>query len=996
MFPLPQVAAPHLSRSQSRRCQQRSRRAAAVTSYTNSAVCSLNSLHVNLSTSLFVSQPRNVCDVPCCSFRSVEHVQSCCEHFVRRLAPDFQVPESVDDDFMLRDTSDLFTAAYSFKTDAMELEADRVALPDVPGSVNLVDVLPPEIAQAYSEPNPDLFRPVEEQKSAPHAHLVRSPEDYTNIIRRLHELGMVRFVLEPKCVNGCFGTPKSDGKIRFVVDGRPAKWMFVPCPKMQMTSPDHLARLEVPAGKQLYVAKADLDNMFHRFRTPEWMHPYFALPHVRAGDVGMGADFGDDTMIYPCCTTLPMGWSHSAYLAQTAHEHLINTRTTLRPADRIVAGNDFLADRIRHSVYIDDMGVMGTDPAEVDAKLAEYEQAMARAGLPLKMSKTVWASADGVELIGVVINGRGLTIGVAPAKLLKLIRRTEALLRVGRCTGKDMERLMGHWTWAVLARRPALAVFCGVYRFMECAGKKVFDIWPTVARELRCIIGLAPLLFASLKPVWFHKAIATDASDTGMGVSTTPASPAALREMSLARPPCDNGPVDRSLHPALRGRKWADIVSVGWRYPEHINALELHALDTAVRWCASHPTSVGCRLVLWCDSLVVVWGVRKGRTSKWRLLRRLRRLNALLLATGITAYVNWIPTEVNPADEPSRQVFGGSAVPPCVPGPDPDAGFEFDSTLGYPGEGPPRRCFLTNAAQADKTREKYADAVLMFVDWMDATGEAPDTVEELDEVLTEWFHDLFITRGGACRSYAESALNGVHRILPSVKGQLHYARLALKGWRRKVPSIPYPPLTWDVTVVVAARLLAKGRRSLALAALLAFDCYLRVGELMALTRGDVADAGDRRMGSGHRGMALRLKKTKTGTNQWVTVRNPDVVALVRQRLSEIRVGSSARLFPYSTSTFRKHFKAACSDLGLSSDYVPHSLRHGGATHDHARGLPLEDILRHGRWASVKSARHYVQAGRALLMSTSVPDAVTDLAGTFVPHIQQLFALSQDH
>ena len=154
----------------------------------------------------------------------------------------------------------------------------------------------------------------------------------------------------------------------------------------------------------------------------------------------------------------------------------------------------------------------------------------------------------------------------------------------------------------------------GVGRVLWCVQvhgmcrKKVFDIWPTVARELRCIIGLAPLLFASLKPVWFHKAIATDASDTGMGVSTTPASPAALREMSLARPPCDNGPVDRSLHPALRGRKWTDIVSVGWRYPEHINALELHALDTAVRWCASHPTSVGCRLVLWCDNLVVVWG----------------------------------------------------------------------------------------------------------------------------------------------------------------------------------------------------------------------------------------------------------------------------------------------------------------------------------------------------------------------------------------------------
>ena len=65
-------------------------------------------------------------------------------------------------------------------------------------------------------------------------------------------------------------------------------------------------------------------------------------------------------------------------------------------------------------------------------------------------------------------------------------------------------------------------------------------------------------------------------------------------------------------------------------------------------------------------------------------------------------------------------------------------------------------------------------------------------------------------------------------------------------------------------------------------------------------------------------------------------------------------------------------KEVCNDLELEAGYVFHSLRHGGATHDYLAGVPLEEILHHGRWASVASARHYIQAGRALLMATALP------------------------
>ena len=779
--------------------------------------------------------------------------------------------------------------------------------------------------------------------------------------------------------------PPSDGATRLVVDARPVNAVMAASPRVELPTPDLLSRLEVPEGATLFAAKADLDNYYHRIRIPGWMVPYFALPPVRAGDVGRGKDFGQDTMIYPCCTTLPMGWSHSAYLAQVAHEYQIASLSDLDPADRITKFADFRVDRPRYLVYIDDLILIGLE-CHLD-RLTHLQQnycdVMTRVGLPPKPSKVVPPSCEGVECIGVEVHGRHLTAGVHPAKLAKLARRTEALLQRGRCTGHDLSRLVGHWSWAFLARRAAFSVFNSVYRFIETAGRRVFQVWPTVARELKTAICLAPVLFASLSSPWFSRTIATDASGSGQGVVAAKMDAPSLEALARTRPPeklADPeapAPIDRTLPLGLEPAVWKQIVSAPFRRAEHINVLELRALTTGVRWAISFPRAIGSRILLWCDSLVVVGAVRKGRSSAHQLLRKLRTLTAYLLATGIQLYCNWIPTEVNPADGPSRR-------------------FEFDSTLGFPGEGPPGLDFLRGAVHAESTKQKYDAAVYEFYDWMVDRDIDPDTVEELDEALCQFFHELYLDRGGACRGLAEAALSGVNFRWPFVKGRLFYSQQALRGWRRLTPSVPHPPFTWDLTVCVGLRLALSGRWALGVGTLLAFECYLRVGELCGLRRKDVAVPGDRRLGSLHRGMYLRLKHTKTGNNQWVEIRSPTVRSLVELLLASVGSRGRSRLFPVSTSTFRKHFKASCEDLGLSPDYVPHSLRHGGATHDHLRGMPLEDILRHGRWASTKSARHYIQAGRALLLSAEIPEDVLDLAQALVPHVLWAFTLSQRH
>ena len=186
--------------------------------------------------------------------------------------------------------------------------------------------------------------------------------------------------------------------------------------------------------------------------------------------------------------------------------------------------------------------------------------------------------------------------------------------------------------------------------------------------------------------------------------------------------------------------------------------------------------------------------------------------------------------------------------------------------------------------------------------------------------------------------------------------------------------------------------LCRGRRGLhaeAVASLLAFDCYLRVGEYLRLQFRDVAVLDDPRLGGAFTGMALRLAHTKTGSNQWVTVREPAVATSLTQYLESRSWSPSDRVFPFSLSHWRRVLRSCCQSLGLGSiPFVPHSFRHGGATRDYMRGVSIEQIKLHGRWKSLESARRYIQQGPALLLLNDVPTQLMQQATLLTPYVAQ--------
>ncbi len=145
---------------------------------------------------------------------------------------------------------------------------------------------------------------------------------------------------------------------------------------------------------------------------------------------------------------------------------------------------------------------------------------------------------------------------------------------------------------------------------------------------------------------------------------------------------------------------------------------------------------------------------------------------------------------------------------------------------------------------------------------------------EIDTRLSSYFEYEFSIKGSyhnACH-----ALFGVIFHCPRVKVKLGESRLRLRGWRRLIKYKSHPPITWEIACLFAVTMAKWGHHAEAVGTLLSFDCYLRVGELTRLRYCDVVLPNDPRTGSAHTTMALRLAVTKTGPNQWVSLRSKQV------------------------------------------------------------------------------------------------------------------------
>jgi integrase len=124
-------------------------------------------------------------------------------------------------------------------------------------------------------------------------------------------------------------------------------------------------------------------------------------------------------------------------------------------------------------------------------------------------------------------------------------------------------------------------------------------------------------------------------------------------------------------------------------------------------------------------------------------------------------------------------------------------------------------------------------------------------------------------------------------------------------------------------------------------------------------------------------MVLIIPYAKNGKNQHVTIHDPSIQELIRLLFRKKK--RDDYVFSYTTSQYRRIFKQFINNLGLDKRYVPHSLRHGGATRfRHVFNWSVENVLERGRWQSIGSARRYIQSGKAVLLVDEIPESYIEL------------------
>ena len=254
------------------------------------------------------------------------------------------------------------------------------------------------------------------------------------------------------------------------------------------------------------------------------------------------------------------------------------------------------------------------------------------------------------------------------------------------------------------------------------------------------------------------------------------------------------------------------------------------------------------------------------------------------------------------------------------------------------------------------TLREYNRDLETFLEWGEQRkGKSGlHTSRDYDKLLNAFAIFTFERWNGRKRQLVVNVKCALELHLPWLKGKFKLTQTSLEGWATQVPFEQIPVCPWAVAALLSKTLYRSGKVGAAAATILAFDCYLRVGELTSLTRRDVIVTQS--------GAVIMLKATKRGRNQSVTIRNKTVVDFLRKRLAIISPDES--LFAISDRTFRLNLHAAAAAVGLRElGITPHSLRYGGACHDYIQNLAtVEQIMARGRWSNAQSIRRYLQPG----------------------------------
>ena len=467
---------------------------------------------------------------------------------------------------------------------------------------------------------------------------------------------------------------------------------------------------------------------------------------------------------------------------------------------------------------------------------------------------------------------------------------------------------------------------------------------------------------------------------------------------------------------------WYTLLAHRIDHPEHINLLEVRAALLGLRWRTRSAKRIFSRFVHLLDSQVALSVLVKGRSSSRLLNELVKKVAALTLAGSMMPTYGYVSSTWNPSDAGSRKwekAKGGrsswprrarkptvrSAAPKLKSRRNQKYSKRFDSTRGYPGEGPgvrgrkvkhhearrqravardaerfparrtqlerylARRGFnLRSVGLSSTTRRLYREAFEKLWAWV---GRPPPievlSIRAYDSLVAEYICRAW--EAGATRGEAGNVLSGSIAAYPELRGRgkMPESWYLLNCWSRLEVPCRAPPLPALVVLGIAHYFSTIGEWGALFLVLAGFDGFLRTRELLSLTFRDVKidQSG---------GGVISLAHTKVGQQNAAfeasVMLDPLVSAAYARACAGVAAGTSTEfyIFPGNEARFYKLFNQALTALGLDHmGFRPYSLRRGGATAFYRATCNMAATIERGRWATIRVARIYINDGLSFVV-----------------------------
>ena len=258
-----------------------------------------------------------------------------------------------------------------------------------------------------------------------------------------------------------------------------------------------------------------------------------------------------------------------------------------------------------------------------------------------------------------------------------------------------------------------------------------------------------------------------------------------------------------------------------------------------------------------------------------------------------------------------------------------------------------------------KTLRCYERALKSFFDFLDEENlTLPSKPRRLDECVAMFLEHLYLEDRPI--TYAGHTLSAFRRFYPQLRYKFPLSRQYFSNWKSVHVSQQATPLPSSALFAPI---------------LVGFLAFLQTSEMVFLKFSQLHVSAD-----GAIILVLPSSKTSKDKPESISVNDVKVAALLLYLRQQAK---SDRIWDGSVPQFRAYLSHFCAFLSLEEHhFTAYSIRRGGASSAFLRGTSFDQLLVTGRWQSIKTARIYLDTGRAALIQQAFSSRSSRLLASF--------------